>query len=299
MARFPIESPAMQLPRRAFLTGLGSTLLAGAASADNTGLVAELGRIEAAVAGRLGVAIHDTSTGHRIGHRSDERFPLCSTFKVLACAAVLARVDAGQDSLDRRIRFEAADLVTYSPVTKDRTGGDGMTLAELCVAGITQSDNTAGNLILASLGGPAGVTAYARSLGDTATRLDRMETGLNEASPGDSRDTTTPGAMTANLGALVLGTRLSGSSRDQLTAWLVANQTGGAKLRAGLPGHWRVGDKTGGGDFGTTNDVAVIWPPARPPVIVSVYLTGTTASFADRNAAIAGVGRATVAWMTQ
>ena len=289
----------MTLPRRACLTGLGSIRLAGGTRADDTGLVTGFGRIEAAIAGRLGVAIHDTSTGRRIGHRSDERFPLCSTFKVLACAAVLARVDAGQDSLDRRIRFEAADLVTYSPVTKDRTGGDGMTLAELCEAGITQSDNTAGNLILASLGGPAGVTAYARSLGDAVTRLDRMETGLNEATPGDPRDTTTPGAMTANLGTLVQGTRLSGSSRDQLKAWLVANQTGGAKLRAGLPNHWRVGDKTGGGDFGTTNDVAVIWPPDRPPVIISVYLTETTAPFAERNAAIAGVGRATVAWMTQ
>ena len=290
----------MTLTRRACLTGLGSSLFAGtaiAAGADGTGLAAELSRIEAAVAGRLGVAIHDTQTGHSIGHRSGERFPMCSTFKVLACAAVLARVDAGLDSLSRRIRFEAGDLVTYSPVTKDRTGGDGMTLAELCEAGITQSDNTAGNLILASLGGPSGVTAYARALGDAVTRLDRTETGLNEASPGDPRDTTTPGAMTTNLGALVLGTPLSGPSRDQLVAWLVANQTGGAKLRAGLPEHWRVGDKTGGGDWGTTNDVAVIWPPGRRPVIVSVYLTATAASFDERNAAIAAVGRATVAWM--
>ena len=222
---------------------------------------------------------------------------MCSTFKVLACAAVLARVDAGLDSLSRRIRFEAGDLVTYSPVTKDRTGGDGMTLAELCEAGITQSDNTAGNLMLASLSGPSGVTAYARALGDAVTRLDRTETGLNEASPGDPRDTTTPGAMTTNLGALVLGTPLSGPSRDQFIAWLVANQTGGAKLRAGLPEHWRIGDKTGGGEWGTTNDVAVIWPPDRRPVIISVYLTATTASFDERNAAIAAVGRATVAWI--
>lgn len=290
----------MKLTRRHSLTGLGTALAARAAFAADparTGLPGELARIEAGVGGRLGVAIHDTGSGQRHGWRSNERFPMCSTFKVLACAAVLARVDAGQDSLSRRIRFEASDLVTYSPVTKNRIGDGGMALAELCEAGITQSDNTAGNLILASLGGPFGVTAYARALGDTVTRLDRTETGLNDAAPGDPRDTTTPGAMTANLQALILGDALSQPSRDQLTAWLVANQTGGAKLRAGLPGNWRVGDKTGGGDWGTTNDVAVIWPPDRKPVIVSVYLTGTKASFDDRNAAIAAVGRAVETWV--
>jgi len=290
----------MKLTRRHSLIGLGAALAARTAFAADparTGLGGELARIEAGVGGRLGVAVHDTGSGQRHGHRSDERFPMCSTFKVLACAAVLARVDMGQEDLSRRIRFEASDLVTYSPVTKSRVGGGGMALAELCEAAITQSDNTAGNLILASLSGPFGVTAYARALGDTMTRLDRTETGLNDAVPGDPRDTTTPGVMTANLQALVVGDALSQPSRDQLTAWLVANQTGGAKLRAGLPGDWRVGDKTGGGDWGTTNDVAVIWPPDRKPVIVSVYLTGTKASFDDRNAAIAAVGRAVETWV--
>ena len=239
----------------------------------------------------MGVAILDTQTGQRWEHRSAERFPLCSTFKVLACAAVLARVDAGQETLERRIRFEARDVVTYSPVTKDRVGAAGMTLAELCEAGLTQSDNTAGNLILASLGGPAGVTDFARSIGDAVTRLDRNETTLNDAIPGDPRDTTTPDAMVANLHALLLGTVLSERSRGQLTAWMVANRTGDAKLRAGLPQAWRIGDKTGGGDFGTMNDIAVIWPPGRKPAIVSVYMTDTKASFDDRNAAIAHVGQ--------
>ncbi len=290
----------MRLTRRHSLTGLGAALAARttfAADPARTGLGGELARIETRVGGRLGVAVHDTGSGQRHGHRSDERFPMCSTFKVLACAAILARVDMGQEDLSRRIRFEASDLVTYSPVTKSRVGGGGMAMAELCEAGITQSDNTAGNLILSSLGGPSGVTAYARALGDAVTRLDRTETGLNDAAPGDPRDTTTPGAMTANLQALVLGDALSRPSRDQLTAWLVANQTGAAKLRAGLPGDWRVGDKTGGGDWGTTNDVAVIWPPGRKPVIMSVYLTGTKASFDDRNAAIAAVGRAVETWV--
>ena len=290
----------MKLTRRHSLTGLGAALAARTALAADpagTGLAGDLARIEAGIGGRLGVAVHDTGSGQHHNHRSDERFPMCSTFKVLACAAVLARVDMGQEDLSRRIRFEASDVVTYSPVTKDRVGGDGMALADLCEAGMTQSDNTAGNLILASLGGPSGVTAYARTLGDIETRLDRTETGLNDAIPGDPRDTTTPGAMTANLRALVAGDALSHPSRDQLTAWLVANQTGGAKLRAGLPGDWRVGDKTGGGDWGTTNDVAVIWPSGRKPLIVSVYLTGTKASFDDRNAAIAAVGRAVKVWV--
>ena len=285
------------ITRRNVAVGVGAAVLAGlgplsAVAAPSDDLSAEFQRLEAAIQGRLGVAVLDTATGSRFSQRGDERFPMCSTFKLLACGAVLARVDAGQEDLDRRIKFEASDLVTYSPVTKDRVGGEGMTLAEICKAGLTQSDNTAANLILSSLGGPPAVTAFARSLGDSVTRLDRIETALNEATPGDVRDTTTPDAMAANLRALVVEDRLTARSRDQLTQWLEANQTGAAKLRAGLPADWRVGDKTGGGDYGSTNDVAVIWPPRRKPLIVAVYLTQTKASFEDRNATIAGVGRA-------
>jgi beta-lactamase class A len=255
-------------------------------------LAGDLATIERESGGRLGVAVLDTLTGARSGHRSDERFPMCSTFKLMASAAVLSRVDAGQERLDRRIRFEAADLMTYSPVTKDRVGGDGMALSELCEAAMTWSDNTAANLILASLGGPAGVTDFARSIGDTATRLDRIEPDLNEAVPGDPRDTTTPAAMVASIRALVVGTALSAASRDRLTRWLVANKTGDARLRAGLPTGWRVGDKTGSGERGTANDVGVAWPPNRAPVIVSVYLTETSGTGGQRDATIAAVGRA-------
>lgn len=255
--------------------------LAYAANPTTNRLATEFAQIEGRSGGRLGVAIRDRETGLSYGHRADELFPMCSTFKMLACAAVLARVDAGGEDLDRRIRFDANDVVTYSPATKDRAGGDGMTLAELCEAAITLSDNTAANLIIGSLGGPSGVTAYARSIGDTVTRLDRMEPSLNEAIPGDARDITIPNAMAADLHALVLGDRLSQRSRDQLTAWLVSNKTGGARLRAGLPKGWRVGDKTGSGERGTANDIAVIWPPNRKPLIVSVYLTDTKASTDD------------------
>lgn len=262
------------------------------AAGGGQALAAKLIEIEARLGARLGVAILDTQTGRRWEHRASERFPLCSTFKVLACGAILARADADQEDLYRRIRFEASDIVTYSPVTQNRIGGRGMTLAELCEAAITRSDNTAGNLILESLGGPHSVTEFARFLGDSMTRLDRWETELNEATPGDMRDTTTPEAMLANLQSLVLGDVLSQPSRDQFTRWLVSNKTGDAKLRAGLPDDWRIGDKTGGGAYGTMNDIAVIWPPGRKPLVISIYMTESKASFDDRNAAVADIGRA-------
>lgn len=262
-----------------------------APQAPGNDLGERIAEIESRLDARIGVAVLDTQTGRRWEYRADERFPMSSTFKAMACGAMLSRVDAGEETLDRRIRFEASDLVTYSPVTEKRTGGRGMTLAELCEATITTSDNTAGNLILKTLGGPAGLTEFMRSLGDDVTRLDRWETALNEATPGDPRDTTTPRAMTDSLHTLLFAGRLSPASRERLIAWLVANQTGDAKLRAGLPEGWRIGDKTGGGGHGTNNDVAVIWPPGSGPLIVSVYLTDSEASFEERNAAIAEIGR--------
>jgi beta-lactamase class A len=285
--RFAISMAAALLGWRT--TGRPVDAHAGALS---EGLAGDLTRIEAASGGRLGVAVLDTLAESRVGHRADERFPMCSTFKLLAAAAVLARVDAGREQLDRRIRFQPSDVVVNSLVTKDRAGGAGMSLEELCEAAMIVSDNTAGNLLLASLGGPAGLTAYARSLGDTVTRLDRIEPDLNEALPGDPRDTTSPGAMLSNLRALVLGNVLSPQSRDRLTAWLLGNKTGDTRLRAGLPNGWRVGDKTGVGERGTTNDVGIIWPPGRKPVLVAVYLTGAPAEAAQRNATVAAVGRA-------
>lgn len=170
-----------------------------------------------------------------------------------------------------------------------------MSLADLCEAAITLSDNTAANLLLSSLNGPAGLTAYARSLGDSVTRLDRIEPELNEASPGDLRDTTSPAAMLSNLYSLVLGGALSTASRDQLGRWLIANKTGDARLRAGLPGGWRVGDKTGSGGGGSTNDVGIMWPPERPPILIAVYLTETSKPDEQGNATIAAVARAVAA----
>jgi beta-lactamase class A len=216
---------------------------------------------------------------------------VCSTFKLLACAAVLKRIEAGKEKLDRRIKIEAADVVPGSsritaPVP------EGKTLADLCEAAMTYSDNTAGNLILVNLGGPQAIGAYARTLGDTITRLDRNEPTLNEAIPGDPRDTTTPNAMLKDMQALLLGNALSDASRGQLMQWLIGNKTGDTRLRAGLPSGWKVGDKTGTGERGSTNDVAIVRPPNRKPILVTVYLTQTAASAEKRNAAVAAVGRA-------
>ena len=288
------------ITRRRLVGGAGAAVagfaLAGA-KAQATGerraqLGADFAKIEADSGGRLGVAVLDTLTQARATHRADERFPIWSTFKLLAAAAVLARVDAGKERLDRGIRFEARDVVVYSPITKERAGGEGMSLAELCEAAMIVSDNTAGNLLLATLGGPAGLTAYARALGDAVTRLDRIEPDLGEAIAGDPRDTTSPAAMLSNLHALVLGNVLTARSKDQLTRWLLGNKTGDTRLRAGLPAGWRVGDKTGSGEHGTTNDVGIIWPPERAPVLVSIYLTGTSVGAEQRNATLAAVGRA-------
>jgi beta-lactamase class A len=225
-----------------------------------------------------------------------ERFPMCSTFKLLLASAVLTRKDRGKEDLARKVVYTQAQVVSYSPLSGPRAGGEGMTVAELCEAALTRSDNTAANLLLESIGGPPALTAFARGIGDPLTRLDRNETTLNEAIPGDPRDTTTPAAMLADMRALLLGERLSAGSREQLIAWLVANKTGDARLRAGLPKDWRVGDKTGTGDRGTANDIAIIWPAGRAPLLVTTYLTGAThASPAQRDAAIAKVG----AWVAK
>jgi beta-lactamase class A len=289
----------IMMSRRGLLTG---SLLALSALSNRPAVAADsraqlqqaLADLERRHGGRLGVAILDTAASQPIAYRGGELFPLCSTVKFLAAAFVLARVDRKQDSLDRRITYAKHDLVAHSPVTEKHVEA-GLTLGEICEAALTLSDNTAGNLMLASFGGPAGLTAYARSLGDRATRLDRWETALNEATPGDPRDTTTPLAMLGNLRQTVLGDALTNTSRAQLTAWLVANKTGDQRLRAGVPQGWRVGDKTGSGDRNTTNDIAILWPPERAPLIVTAYYTGAEASADERNAILAEVGRLAVA----
>lgn len=291
-------------PRRRslLLAGLCTTALlpfAGALAKPGRSTIAEqaLRALETRYGGRLGVVVLDTASGARVGHRAEERFPLCSTFKALAAAQVLARVDRGEERLDRRVVFSQEDLVTYSPVTEKKLGPPGMSMAELCHAAVTVSDNAAGNLLLQSFGGPAALTAFVRGLGDAVTRLDRWEPELNEAVPGDPRDTTSPGAMADSLRTLLVGDGLSAASRAQLAQWLIATTTGGQRLRAGLPADWRVGDKTGTGANGVANDVAIAWPPGRAPVLITAYYTGSPATPEERNAVHAEVGRIAARWV--
>lgn len=247
--------------------------------------------LETRLGGRLGIAALDSGRSRRLEHRASERFPMCSTFKFLAAAAVLHRVDEKQEQLTRFIPYTKADLLEYAPITKEHVTEGGMTLADLCAAAVDYSDNTAANLLLQTIGGPEGLTRYARSLGDQQTRLDRLEPDLNGAVPGDERDTTTPAAMVANLRALLLGDALSQQSRQWLDGWLAENKTGGEMIRAGLPNDWKVGDKTGRGGNGSTNDIAIIRPPGKPPILLAIYFVGSTASPKARQAAIADVAR--------
>ena len=251
---------------------------------------AQLDAIEQRSGGRLGVAALDTATGKRIVHRADERFPMCSTFKILAVGKLLTRVDRRQEHLDRLVPYSKSDLVTYSPITEKHVGS-GLSLADLCDAALRYSDNTAANLLLKSIGGPPEVTVFARSLGDDTSRLDRWETALNESLPGDPRDTTTPAEMLADLHKIALGTVLSQTSRDLLIGWMLRNTTGDQRIRAGVPQNWKVADKTGSGERGTAGDVAIAWPPHRAPVLIVTYVAGVK-SDADRDPTIAGAAGA-------
>jgi beta-lactamase class A len=277
--------------RRLFLSGLAASAAcvrarAAAPSTEERLALANkrLAEIGAREGGRLGVFMRDTGAGATIEHRADERFPMCSTFKLLAAAAALRRVDQGAERLDRTIAYGPSDLLDYASIAKAHVAAGGMTLADLCAAAIDWSDNTAANLVLQTIGGPAGFTAFARSLGDDVTRLDRNEPSLNEATPGDPRDTTSPRAMAASMQRVLVGDALSESSRRQLQAWLVDDKVGDKRLRAGLPPSWRIGDKTGSGDRGSTNAVAIIWPPGRAPLIATVYYTESSAPMEARNA---------------
>lgn len=251
-------------------------------------------QVEVQLEARVGLAVYDTESGSSWHYNADKRFPMTSTFKVLACGMLLAKNDDGIEDINRLVLIEQSDLVSYSPVTENWLGKE-VSLYQLCDATMRTSDNTAANKVLEALGGPAAVTAFIRSIGDDITRLDRWETNLNQATPGDVRDTTTPAAMATSLKQLLLGDLLSSSAKETLAGWLVSNEVGGPLLRSGLPGDWIIGDRTGAGGHGSRGVVAVIWPPQRAPVIASVYISQTEASIEQRNAAIASIGIALAA----
>jgi beta-lactamase class A len=276
--------------RRVFVSLLVSAPFLSRAAADPAEAPLKLAELETRNGGRLGVAALDLGSGARVVHRSDELFAMCSTFKYLAAAFALARVDRGDEKLDRKIEVKASDIIAHSPAVEKHVGGS-ITIAELCDAAITLSDNAAGNLLLASFGGPSGLTAFLRSTGDDITRLDRNEPELNTAIKGDLRDTTTPVAMLETMNKLVLGEVLSNASRQQLKDWLIANTTGGTRIRAGVPKGWVVGDKTGTGQNGATNDVGVAWPPDRRPILISIYYAESGISPEARNKVVADAAR--------
>jgi beta-lactamase class A len=225
---------------------------------------------------RLGVFARNTATGRSVLYRADERFPMCSVFKTLAVAAVLRDLDRNGEFLAKRIRYTEKDVTDsgYAPITgKPENLANGMTVAELCAAAICYSDNAAGNLLLRELGGPAAVTRFCRSIGDPTTRLDRREPELNSAEPWRITDTTSPRAIGQTYARLTLGNLLTSQDRKRLTKWLLANTTSGEKFRAGLPADWTIADKTGGGKYGTNNDVGITWPPGRSPIALAVLTT--------------------------
>ncbi|MCS0633310.1 class A beta-lactamase [Telluria mixta] len=231
--------------------------------------------LERRAGGRLGVAAWRRGGSQVLAWRGDERFPFCSTAKVMVVGTVLTQASRTPGLLDERVRYRKADLVSWSPVTEQHVDG-GMTIADLCAATLQVSDNSACNLLLDRIGGPAAVTAFARRIGDTAFRLDRRETELNSALPGDPRDTTTPRAMANSLEALLLEEALAPEARRGLLDWMLANTTGKERIQAGFPADWRVADKTGTGAWGTTNDVGIVFPPQGQPVIVAIYYTGSS-----------------------
>lgn len=270
--------------RRIWLQSAGGALLGGTmpVACTTSGLswrgreagVEELNKLEKHSGGRLGVAALDCATGRWLEWRAKERFAMCSTFKFLLAAGILAKADTGKLTLETEVLVPDKNrLVPYSPVTEKKTGRR-MSVSDLCEATMTWSDNTAANLLLPLIGGPEGLTSFVRGLGDQVTRLDRTEPELNTAIPGDERDTTAPFSMVNNMRHLLLGDRLACSSKERLQAWMKDSQTGFNRLRAGLPADVLTGDKTGTGSH-TANDIAIVWLPdsSRGPWLISCYLT--------------------------
>ena len=260
----------------------------------------QLTALEQGFAGRIGVCAIDTADGALLGQRADERFPMCSSFKAMLAASVLERSRSDPTLLQQRVRYTRADLLAHSPVTAQHVD-QGMTVAALCEATVQVSDNAAANLLLLRIGGPAGLTAYMRSIGDQQFRLDRNEPALNSSVPGDPRDTTTPRAMAESLRRLVLGDALDAAGRTQLATWMLGTTTGDTRIRAGLPAGWSAGNKTGtsgAGAYGSAIDIAVVWPPARAPLVLTVFTTRHAASAPSLSEPIAAAARIAAQWAT-
>jgi beta-lactamase class A len=247
----------------------------------------------------IGVYAVDLLSGRTVSHRDGEPFAMCSTFKGYAAARVLQMVQHGELTLDRTVFVDPVQAaLPNSPRTGPRSGGQ-MTLAELCEAAVQVSDNGAGNLLLQTIGGPQAITEFARSIGDDRSRLDRWEIELNSAIPGDPRDTSTPRALGTGYRNLLTGDVLAPPQRQQLEDWLRGNQT--SSMRAGLPEGWTTADKTGNGDYGSTNDVGIAYGPDGRRVLLSVMTrTRTDDPKAPNNRALIGeVTALMVPWLIE
>jgi beta-lactamase class A len=296
-------------PSRRSLLGLGAgaalaVAVPGSAAVSRAGgrdIAGQLRALEQEHGARLGVFAHDTGTCRTVAHRAGERFPICSVVKTVTVAAVLRDLDHDGEFLATRIRYTQEDVTAagYAPITGEPENvANGLTVEELCAVAISYSDNAAMNLLVRRLGGPTAVTRFCRSIGDAVTRLDRWEPDLNSAEPDRVTDTTTPQAIGRTYARLTLGRALDTGDRDKLTGWLLANTTGGNRLRAGLPAGWRVAEKTGTGAYGTTNDVGITWPPGRAPIVLAVLSTKPDADAATDEALLAEAARLLAAHLT-
>ncbi len=320
----PIAHPT--LSRRQALAWATASLIPMASHAVTAKLPAPaehapLAALEQRVGGRLGVALLDCASGAMVGHRLQERFGMCSTFKLPLAAVVLKMAEQGRLRLDQWVPYTQADMIAHAPVTSKHLasagGKGGMTVGALAEATQRTSDNPAANLLLALLGGPAGLTAELRALGDAVTRTDRYEPAANFVPPGEVRDTTTPAAMCTTLQTMLTTPWLGRASQEMLIGWMVATATGSQRLRAGLPAGWRAGDKTGTGMspgmMDKYNDLAIVWPdkakttgvpqaaPRKGPLIISAFYETPVAHGGDMRdedqAVLAEVGRIATAWV--
>jgi beta-lactamase class A len=298
--------------RRAVLLAAAGIVIPAARTAKAAGLVQAdadgaatraLGALEARAGGRLGVCLLEAGRRRVVGNRLDERFAMCSTFKLALAAMVLREADAGRLRLDETLPVAAADLVPFAPLI-ERHIGERLSLMAIAEAAQVESDNAAANLLLKRVGGPAAFTAFVRAVGDVQTRLDRLEPELNLVRAGDVRDTTTPRAMAQTVARLLTGDVLAPASRDRLAGWMRLTKRGTRRLRAGLPADWRAGDKPGTaqarGMTDKVNDIAVAWPPSQAPLVVTAYYDSARAT-GDTQAAdealLADVGRIAAAWV--
>ncbi|WP_088561838.1 class A beta-lactamase [Arboricoccus pini] len=282
------------LSRRAMIAGLSiasGAIIVGPAWAQSDPAIAA---IEQRHGGRLGVFAVDTGSNRALAHRSDERFLMCSTFKGLLGALILARVDQGKESLQRRVTYSEQDLIFTSPITKTNVAKGQMSVEDLLEAMLVYSDNTAAILLMRSAGGPAALTQFLRGIGDTVTRSDRYEPKSNQYD--GALDTTSPRAIIGSAYQILIGNVLTPASRARLESGMIACKPGVRRIRASLPASWSIGDRPGENVTEESNDYAIVRPPGRAPLLIATYYDDPHRSTADREAVIRDVGSAFVAW---